>query len=192
MSNAALAFEGAGLVLNRYRPLRPLGSGGSGSVWLARDEQTGLDVALKIVAREGKAAARAEREAAAAARLRHPSCLRAYAFARDSRHVYIAYEFVPGQTFREALRAGELNDARAIEACAQICDGLAHAHAAGILHRDVKPSNVLLADGDRVSVRLLDFGLARMAEAETLTAQGDVPGTLAYISPGAAGRRRRD
>jgi eukaryotic-like serine/threonine-protein kinase len=183
MSNAALAFEGAGLVLKRYRPLRPLGSGGSGSVWLARDEQTGLDVALKIVAREGKAAARAEREAAAAARLRHPSCLRAYAFARDPRHVYIAYEFVPGQTFREALRAGELNDARAIEACAQICDGLAHAHAAGILHRDVKPSNVLLADGDRVSVRLLDFGLARMAEAETLTAQGDVPGTLAYIAP---------
>src|SRR2546421_904921 len=183
MSNAALALEGAGLVLNRYRPLRPLGSGGSGSVWLARDEQTGLDVALKILAREGKAAARAEREAAAAARLRHPSCLRAYAFARDPRHVYIAYEFVPGQTFREALRAGELNDATAIQACAQICDGLAHAHAAGILHRDVKPTNVLLADGDRVSVRLLDFGLARMAEAETLTAQGDVPGTLAYISP---------
>jgi eukaryotic-like serine/threonine-protein kinase len=183
MSNAALAPDGAGLVLDRYRPLRPLGSGGSGSVWLARDERTGLDVALKIVAREGKAAMRAEREAAAAARLRHPSCLRAYAFARDSRHVYIAYEFVPGQTFREALRAGELNDETAIEACAQVCDGLAHAHAAGILHRDVKPSNVLLADGDRVSARLLDFGLARMAEAETLTAQGDVPGTLAYISP---------
>src|SRR3954451_15330332 len=183
MANAALALQGAGLVLDRYRPLRPLGSGGNGSVWLARDEQTGLDVALKIVPREGKAAARAEREAQAAAKLRHPSCLRAYAFARDPRHVYIAYEFVPGQTFREALRAGELNDAAAIEACAQICEGLAHAHAAGILHRDVKPSNVLLASGDRVSVRLLDFGLARMAEAETLTAQGDVPGTLAYISP---------
>jgi hypothetical protein len=69
MSNAALAFEPSGLMLGRYRPLRPLGSGGSGSVWLARDEQTGLDVALKIVAREGKAAARAEREAAAAAEL---------------------------------------------------------------------------------------------------------------------------
>ncbi len=178
------APPGAGeLTLGRYRPLRPLGSGGSGSVWLTRDEQTGLEVALKIIAREGKAAARAEREAAAAARLRHPACLRAYAFARDSRHVYIAYEYVPGQTFREAMRAGELPDERAIEACAQIAEGLAHAHRAGILHRDVKPSNVLLADGERVSVRLLDFGLARMPGAETLTEQGDVPGTLAYISP---------
>src|SRR5919198_406657 len=110
MSNAALAFEGAGLVLNRYRPLRPLGSGGSGSVWLAPHQQTGPHLALKIIAREGKAPARAEREAAAAARLRHPSCLRAYGFGRDPRHVYIAYEFVPGRTFREAMRAGELPD----------------------------------------------------------------------------------
>src|SRR5207244_3137710 len=93
------------------------------------------------------------------------------------------YEYGPGRTFREALRAGELKDAEAVEAGAQICAGLAHAHAAGILHRDVKPSNVLLADGARVSVRLLDFGLAQIQEAETLTAAGDVPGTLAYISP---------
>ena len=184
MSNAALAAETPGLVLDRYRPLKPLGSGGSGSVWLARDEQTGLDVALKIVAREGKAAQRAEREAAAAAQLRHPSCLRAYAFARDPRHGYIAYEYVPGPTFREAMRAGELEDAASIKACAEICDALAHAHAAGILHRDVKPSNVLLADG---RAKLLDFGLAQMQEAETLTAQGDVPGTLAYIAPARLG-----
>jgi protein kinase-like protein len=184
MGEAAPALTASELVLDRYRPLRPLGSGGSGSVWLARDERTGLEVALKIIAREGKAAARAEREAAAAAHLRHPACLRAYGFARDSRHVYIAYEFVPGRTFREALREGRLQDETAVEACAQVCDGLAHAHAAGILHRDVKPSNVLLADGEHVSARVLDFGLARMmSEAETLTEQGDVPGTLAYISP---------
>jgi hypothetical protein len=151
-------------------------------VWLARDEQTGLDVALKIVPREGKAGARAEREAEAASRLRHPSCQRAYAFARDSQHVYIAYEYTPGRTFREVLRAGELDDATAIEAASQMLDGLAHAHGRGIIHRDIKPSNVLLAEDDG-SVRLLDFGLARLPQSETLTAVGDVPGTLAYIAP---------
>jgi len=183
MSNAAPAVLHSELVLGRYRPLKPLGSGGSGSVWLARDEQNGLDVALKIVAREGKAASRAEREAEAAARLRHPGCQRAYGFGRDSQHVYIAYEYVPGRTFREAMRSGELDDTSAIEAGIQILDALAHAHARGIVHRDVKPSNVLLAEGSRVSARVLDFGLAQIQEAETLTAQGDVPGTLAYIAP---------
>ena len=182
VSEAVTAAVRTELVLDRYRPLRPLGSGGSGSVWLARDEQTGLDVALKIVPREGKAGARAEREAEAAARLRHPSCQRAYGFGRDSQHIYIAYEYTPGRTFREALRAGDLDDNAAIEAAAQMLDGLAHAHARGIVHRDVKPSNVLLAAEDR-SVRLLDFGLARLPQAETLTAAGDVPGTLAYIAP---------
>src|SRR5919201_1736599 len=108
MSDAALALSSSELVLGRYRVLRPLGSGGSGSVWLARDEPTGVDVALKIVPREGKAASRAEREVAAAARLRHERCLRAYSLARDERNVYIAYEYVPGQTLRQAMRGGKL------------------------------------------------------------------------------------
>jgi hypothetical protein len=183
MATAVATFRASELVLGRYRPLQPLGSGGSGSVWLARDETNGLDVALKIVAREGKAGTRAEREAEAAARLRHPRCLRAYDFAGDDRNVYIAYEYVPGRTLRDRLRANELNDAAAVEAAAQILEALAHAHANGIVHRDVKPTNVLVADGQAIEIRLLDFGLAQFAEAETLTAAGDVPGTLAYISP---------
>jgi predicted Ser/Thr protein kinase len=183
VSAAAHALPRGELVLDRYRPLRPLGSGGSGSVWLARDERNGLDVALKIIAREGKAAHRAEREAEAASRLRHERCLRAYGFGSDSGHVYIAYEYVGGRTLREAMRGGELRDGQAVEAAAQILDGLAHAHGRGIVHRDVKPSNVLLAEDEGISVRLLDFGLAQFDEAETLTAVGDVPGTLAYISP---------
>jgi hypothetical protein len=182
MSQAAETLQPR-LVLDRYRPVRPLGTGGSGSVWLARDERTGLDVALKIVPREGKAAARAEREAEAAARLRHSRCQRAYALGHDESHVYIAYEYVPGRTLREAMRAGALDDRVAVEAAAQVLDGLAHAHARGIFHRDVKPSNVLLADGDGVAVKLLDFGLAVIAEEATLTASGDVPGTLGYIAP---------
>ena len=183
MSSPAHAVPGRELVLDRYRPLRPLGRGGSGSVWLARDERTGLHVALKIVAREGKRASRAEREVEAAARLRHPRCVRAYDFGGDAGHVYIAYEYVHGRTLREALRTGALNDAEALEVAAQVLEGLAHAHRKGIVHRDVKPANVLLEDGPAVSVRLLDFGLAQFDEADTLTAVGDVPGTLAYIAP---------
>jgi serine/threonine-protein kinase len=173
----------AGLVLGRYRPLRPLGSGGMGSVWHAYDERQGREVALKIVPRTGTAGPRAEREATAGAQLRHPACLRAYSLARDEGHVYIAYEYVPGRTLRQALERGELDDVAAVEVAAQILEGLAHAHERGIVHRDVKPSNVLLADGVELSVRLLDFGLALVTEEETLTAAGDVPGTLAYISP---------
>ncbi len=183
MSSAAFALPDRGLVLDRYRPLKPLGRGGSGSVWLARDEQTGLEVALKIVPREGKRAARAAREMEAASRLRHERCVRAYDFGEDAGHVYIAYEYVRGRTLREVLRAEAIDDAAAVEIAAQMLDGLAHAHRRGIVHRDVKPSNVLVEDTDEISVRVLDFGLAQFDEADTLTAVGDVPGTLAYISP---------
>ena len=183
MEEASAHATANGLVLGRYRPLRPLGSGGMGSVWHAHDERRDREVALKIVPRTGTAGPRAEREATAAAQLRHPACLRAYSLARDEGHVYIAYEYVPGRTLRHALDHGELDDERAVEAAAQILEGLAHAHERGIVHRDIKPSNVLLVDGPGISVRLLDFGLALVTEEETLTAAGDVPGTLAYISP---------
>jgi len=183
VSSPAFVLPQRELVIDRYRPLRPLGRGGSGSVWLARDERTGLDVALKIVPREGKRAPRAAREAEAAARLRHERCVRAYDFGGDDGHVYIAYEYVPGRTLRDALRNGALTDSQAVEAAAQVLEGLAHAHARGIVHRDVKPSNVLLVEGEEISIKLLDFGLAQFDEADTLTAVGDVPGTLAYIAP---------
>ena len=183
MSSALEPVQPSGLVLGRYRPLRPLGTGGSGSVWLARDERSGIEVALKIIPKEGRAESRAEREAEAATRLRHPNCLRAYGLESDDKHLYIPYEYVPGSTLRHALRRGELGDEGAIEAAAQVLDGLAFAHEQGIVHRDVKPSNVLVAEEETVSVRLFDFGLAQLADADTLTAVGDVPGTLAYISP---------
>ena len=179
----AVALSENHLVLGRYRPLRPLGSGGGGSVWLARDEHAGRDVALKVVPREGKPGARAEREVDAATRLRHPRCLRALALDRDDRHVYVAYPYVAGRTLREALRGGGLEDWKAVEAAAQVLEALAHAHGKGVVHRDVKPANVMLEDGEEVSIRLLDFGLAQLEHADTLTAVGDVPGTLAYIAP---------
>jgi len=183
VSTVAIAPSTHELVLGRYRPVRPLGSGGSGSVWLACDERTGLDVALKIIPREGKAAARAEREALAARRLRHERCVRAYDVGHDSTHVYIAYEYVAGRTLRETMRTDGLSDEDAVEIAAQVLDALAHAHRTGIVHRDVKPSNLLLEESDEIAVRLLDFGLAQFDGADTLTAVGDVPGTLAYIAP---------
>ena len=197
MSSARLALPHRELVLDRYRPLRPLGSGGSGSVWLARDEHTGLDVALKIVAARGQGGrSRAEREAEAAARLRHERCLRAYALRRATTATSTSPTSTsPAARFARRSAPAARATADAVEAAAQVLDGLAHAHARGIVHRDVKPSNVLLADEEGVSVRLLDFGLAQFDEADTLTAIGDVPGTLAYISPerlrGERGDRRR-
>ena len=148
MSSAAFALPDRALVLDRYRPLKPLGHGGSGSVWLARDERTGLEVALKIVPREGKRAARAAREMEAASRLRHERCVRAYDFGGDAGHVYIAYEYVRGRTLRETLRSEDLTTPEAVEVAAQVLDGLAHAHRNGIIHRDVKPSNVLVEESD--------------------------------------------
>jgi eukaryotic-like serine/threonine-protein kinase len=183
VSSLAHALPTRELVLDRYRAVRPLGSGGNGSVWLAKDELTGLDVALKIIPREGKAAARAEREALAARRLRHPRCVRAYDVGHDGGHVYIAYEYVPGRTVREALRGDQVSDLEAVEIAAQVLEALAHAHRTGIVHRDVKPSNILLEHTDDIAAKLLDFGLAQFDGADTLTAVGDVPGTLAYIAP---------
>src|SRR4029078_7533467 len=172
MEEASARATENGLVLGRYRPLKPLGSGGMGSVWHAHDEKRDREVALKIVPRMGTARPRAKRQSTDAAQLKHPACLRAYSLARDEGHVYIAYEYVPGRTLRHALDHGELDDECAVEAAAQILEGLAHAHERGIVHRDIKPSNVLLVDGPGISVRLLDFGLALVTEQGTLSARG--------------------
>jgi hypothetical protein len=179
----ALQIDRSELIVGRYRPIRPLGAGGSGQVWLALDEDSGREVALKIVAKQGRAAQRAEREAEAVWRLQHPGCARDLTLEEDAEHVYLVYEYIPGRTLREGLRSRALSDAQVIEAAAQLLDALEHAHSMGIVHRDVKPTNVILEDGPGIRTRLLDFGLALIDNVDALTAAGDVPGTLAYISP---------
>ena len=170
---------------DRYALIEPIGSGGSGQVWLAHDELANRNVALKIVHGEGRAAERAEREATAVARLDDPRFAELYAIDRDDKNVYLVYEYIEGKTLRQALRDYDLSDADVVEVAAQILEALEHAHASGIVHRDIKPTNILLENSDNgsVSARVLDLGLALIDDVDALTAVGDVPGTLAYISP---------
>jgi eukaryotic-like serine/threonine-protein kinase len=174
-------------VLGRYRLARRIGSGGFGVVWLAEDEHLRRAVAVKrIVMHDPAVAARAEREARAAARLSHPGIVALYESGRDDDAVYLVSELVRGRTLAELMEEGELSDRDVLRVGVALCDALAHAHRRGVIHRDVKPGNVIVPDlpqdGSGVA-KLTDFGIARMVGDDALTATGDVVGTLAYMAP---------
>lgn len=180
------AAEAGALVLDRYALLSELGSGGFGAVWLARDERLERMVAVKRIPVLGPAAAaRAEKEALAAARLSHPAVVSLFEAGRDDGAVYLVSELVHGHTLHELLADGALSDRDVLLIGMAMCDALAHAHARGVIHRDVKPGNVLVpkSGGEGVVAKLTDFGIARIAGDEALTATGDVVGTLAYMAP---------
>jgi eukaryotic-like serine/threonine-protein kinase len=182
--------------LDRYRLVRRLGAGAFGVVWLAEDERLGRTVAVKRIAMHDSAvAARAEREARAAARLAHPGIVALYESGRDEDAVYLVSELVRGRTLAQLMGEGELSDRDVVSIGVALCDALAHAHGRGVIHRDVKPGNVIVPDGPRQGedeggrseaaglAKLTDFGIARMAGDDALTATGDVVGTLAYMAP---------
>ncbi|MDW5593241.1 serine/threonine-protein kinase, partial [Conexibacter stalactiti] len=186
---ARLAGHGAEqLVLDRYRLLAQLGSGAFGVVWLARDERLGRDVAVKAIALD-HASGRAEQEARAAARLAHPAIVTLYEAGSEDGTTYLVTELVRGGTLADLLREGALSDRDVAEIGIALLQALAHAHAQGVVHRDVKPSNVLVPDAPHAGgppAKLTDFGVARIVEgagAEALTRTGDVVGTLAYMAP---------
>ena len=171
-------------VLGRYVLAEEIGSGGFGSVWLARDQRLERPVAVKrIPVRGGAAAERAEREALAAARLSHPSVVQLYEAGRDADAVYLVTELVRGDTLGALLADGALSDRDVLLIGMAMCDALAHAR--GVIHRDVKPGNVLVCEAasDGVVAKLTDFGIARITGDDALTATGDVVGTLAYMAP---------
>jgi hypothetical protein len=177
---------GPRLVLGRYRLERRLGAGGYGIVWLARDEKLERDVAVKTIPRENGGGERVEREARAAARLNHPGIVAIYELASDAHDVYLVSELVRGRTLAELLRAGAIADRDVARIGMELCDALGHAHARGVIHRDVKPGNVMvLADpaAGAGSAKLADFGVAHVAAGDPLTRTGDVVGTLAYMAP---------
>jgi eukaryotic-like serine/threonine-protein kinase len=181
------------MVLGRYRLRRRLGAGGFATVWLARDERLDRDVAIKILPRERIIGGRFEREARAAARLAHPGIVTLYEAAVDDEGAYLVSELVHGATLDELLTAGSLSDRDVVRIGIALCDALSHAHAQGVIHRDVKPSNVLVPERPTTAAqlaRLTDFGVARILDshslshpAESLTRTGDVIGTAAYMAP---------
>lgn len=176
------------LVLERYRLLRQLGAGAFGTVWLAHDERLARDVAVKAIALD-HASGRAEQEARAAARLAHPAIVTLYEAGTEDGCTYLVTELVRGGTLAELLAEGALSDRDVAEVGIALCQGLAHAHAQGVVHRDVKPSNVLVPDAPHAGgpvAKLTDFGVARIVEGaggDALTRTGDVVGTLAYMAP---------
>src|SRR5207302_7640400 len=130
------------LVLERYRLHRRLGTGGFGTVWMARDERLDRDVAVKILPRERIVGGRFEREARAAARLSHPGIVTLYEAAVDDDDAYLVSELVRGSTLGELLEAGRVSDRDVVSIGVALCDALAHAHDHGVIHRDIKPSNM--------------------------------------------------
>src|SRR3954471_22979413 len=173
----------ATLVLDRYRLVRRLGSGGFGTVWLAHDERLGREVAVKrVLIGDGDDAERARREAQAAARLSHPGIVALYETGADDEACYLVSELVRGETLRELLDSGALSDRDVVVIGAGLCEALSHAHSRGVIHRDVKPGNVMVSDshaGDEPAAKICDFGIARIVGGEALTRTGDVVGTLA-------------
>jgi serine/threonine protein kinase len=176
----------APIVLRRYRLRRRLGAGGYATVWLARDERLDREVAIKIIPRERIIDGRFEREARAAARLAHPGIVTLYEAAVDDEGAYLVSELVHGTTLDRLLAAGRLSDRDVVQVGIALCDALAHAHAQGVIHRDVKPSNVLIPERPTSPAglaRVTDFGVARVLGGDSLTITGDVIGTAAYMAP---------
>jgi len=185
-----------GRQLSHFRVEGPLGAGGMGEVYRARDTRLDREVAIKVlpeaVAQDPDRLARFEREARALAQLSHPNILAIHEFGREGDVVFVVTELLRGETLRQRLTRERPAWRRAVELAAGIADGLASAHAHGIVHRDLKPENLFLTSEGQA--RILDFGIARFeptgdSEAETLDAPGPstrpgvLLGTVGYMSP---------
>jgi tRNA A-37 threonylcarbamoyl transferase component Bud32 len=169
----------------RYRLVRRIAAGGMGEVWEADDTVLGRRVALKVLvaelAADKRATRRFVREARATARLTHPNVARVYDFGRDGGVPFLVMELLQGETLADRLAAGPLPPAEAARIAASVADALDAAHQLGIVHRDVKPANVMLTPaGD---VKVMDFGIAAAADETHSTTGSGLYATVAYVSP---------
>ncbi len=173
------------MIAGRYRLDREIGRGGSGTVHLGLDEVLGRQVAIKrvglIPGSDSAELERAEREARLAAALNHPNVVSVFDLVDEDDVRWLVMEYVDGETLSERVRkSGPLDPAEAAALLAQTADALVDAHDNGIVHRDVKPSNIMIAEG---GAKLSDFGIARSADDVSLTQTGLVTGSPAYLAP---------
>ena len=180
-----MAMTGSRLLGGRYALFDVLGTGGMATVWRARDEVLGREVAVKVLSPQYAAdpafRARFEREARHVAALSHPRLVTVFDCGADGMTPFIVMELVAGRTLRRVLdEAGSLPPDDAVAIAAAVCEGLEAAHAAGVVHRDIKPANIVLSGGE---VKLLDFGIARLDGSAGRTRTQAVLGTAAYLSP---------
>jgi eukaryotic-like serine/threonine-protein kinase len=171
------------LILGRFRIEDRIGSGGFGTVYRAWDERLQRPVAVKVIDRD-PGSPRVMREAQAVARLAHRNIATLYELATDGERAFLVSELIEGETLRALGRRGELSDRLVARVGADSAAALTHAHRAGVVHRDVKPENILVREGAHTGeAKLVDFGIARINGEHSLTATGAVVGTLAYMAP---------
>ena len=177
-------------ILGRFLVEERIGSGGFGTVYRAWDSRLERPVAVKVIDRQ-HGAPRVTREAQAVARLAHRNIATLYELATDGDQAFLVSELIEGETLRVLGRRGELSDRLVAKVGADAAAALTHAHRAGVVHRDVKPENILVCENGSHrgsfnpwgEAKLVDFGIARVAGERTLTATGAVLGTLAYMAP---------
>ena len=189
----------SGTKLGPYEILAPLGAGGMGEVYRARDTRLGRDIAIKTLpshlSENAAARQRFEREARAISSLTHPNICHLYDVGQQDGIAYLVMELLEGETLADRLRKGPLPIDQVLKVGAEICEGLEKAHRSGIIHRDLKPSNIMLT---KSGVKLMDFGLAKAnvvavgagtssdslaTRSQPLTSEGTIVGTFQYISP---------
>jgi serine/threonine protein kinase/Flp pilus assembly protein TadD len=174
-----------GRTISHYRILEPLGSGGMGDVFKAHDNKLERTVALKFLPAGGLTAAqdrlRFINEGQAAASLNHPAICIIHEIDEVEGRIFIAMEYVEGRTIKEIIQEGAFTLERALDVAIQIAEGLHEAHSKGIVHRDIKASNIIVTAGG--SAKIMDFGIAKIADTTGITSNGQTPGTVAYMSP---------
>lgn len=173
------------IVSGKYRIIKELGRGGMGIVYKAQDQRLKRNVAIKFLhpesVREQEARQRFIQEAQAAAALDHPNICSVYEVSEASDQSFIIMSYIKGFSLKERLKSGPLNIDQALKIATQVAEGLKEAHEKGIVHRDVKPANIMLTD--KGQAKIMDFGLAKLSWGADLTRASIIMGTVAYMSP---------